>query len=226
MMKTWGLWRWSPAPRKWLGDIQLPWSYLAAEPLEGGSPKRGVSPIRGFTMQAISRDVYDVPIREGLDILEHELSRAKIPTDGHVRDAAIGAMRTLRIAITHHVGRIPGGRRTRESLYWLVPPLYRFADLDKHFAPAQVAELVGPAQFYVNAEIYEAAGELLQGDVMRAEQVVISAQDILYPGHEGPTEEMRAFVLTALDSFLERREIDPRFNPGPHGMLATNAKTR
>jgi hypothetical protein len=219
--RPWGLWRYSPSPRKWLGDIQLPWSYLDAEPLNGayielvapGAPERR----RGYAMQvATSHPI----LRAGLDILERELRRANIPTDGHVRDVPLGAMRTLRISITRHEGRIPGGRRSRESLYWLVPPLLRFADLDKHFEAAEVSNVVGPGQFYVNPEIYEAAAEFVQGDIFGSHHV-INARDLIYAADLGTgdarvdeaADEMRQFVSAALDSFLELRAPDPRFNP-------------
>lgn len=234
-MRTWGLWRWSPAPKKWMGDIQLPWSYLDAEPLEGEEyrPREGHGRTRGVTLEARYRDSFEVPLREGLNILEHDLRRAKIPTDGQVRDSPIGAMRTLRIAITHRDRRVDWQRRSRESLYWLVPPLFRFADLDKHFDPDEVADVVGPGQFYANTEIYEAAGQFIQGDLFGSHHVLHGA-DLIYAADLGAgsarvdklANEMREFVSTALDSFLERREIDPRFNPSGRGAAARAARRR
>jgi len=219
-MRTWGLWRYTPHPKRWIKDMLLPWSYLDAEPLDGGSPKRGVSPLRGFAMSPISRSVYDRPIQAGLDILERELRAADIPADGQMQDLPVGEMRTLRIRITVYGGRIPGGRRTRESLYLLVPPLIRFADLNSHFDIADVAGQVGDGSFYVNREVYEATGEFIQGNVLGSHHAV-NAIDV----QNSPMREMAGFVLTALDSFLERGGgADPRFNPP--GDRAAFAKAR
>lgn len=180
--KTWWLWRLAPHPAKKLAvDIEVPWSYLASEPVltqaEGSA-----------TLQYLERRVVNL------------VNFPIVPW--RMMENPIGGMRTL---------ILKPWIATRRNL-WLTPPLHRFCDLSKH--KGKFESNVPHDTFLVQPEVYAATGEFLEiseWNVGRRpdDLMVIRVDDL----RDSPFPEAAGFVQVALDSYLERGEADPRFNP-------------
>jgi hypothetical protein len=111
----------------------------------------------------------------------------------------IGAMLAASVFTTP---RRTGVRSMRRFI--VTPPVYMFADLEADFGDRDMGSL----KFWVQPDVYEVSAQLLQGD---------TPSEWLDFDRNRVTENQDALdaLMVALDSFLEKRAIDPRFG-GAH----------
>lgn len=224
----WWFWRLSPAPKKRFPDLELPWSYLQAdrdeEALDEAPEYAESSHLRTSSTRWFGA------LRHGMGLIEKHLRAQKMPDDGHLIEAPIGAMRALKIS---SMIAKPGARRATKRVMWLTPPVEQFCDLTKHFKRELLVRelgLHGDYTYWINRDVFLASGEFLKGGLAGLHRVtargehpahrdleayashdvapgVVKAADLPKAEHE-----IADYLMVALDSYLERGP-DPRFNP-------------
>lgn len=222
-MPTWWLWREKPAPKKKIAEIDLPFSYLAAEPLSPTIEPPRYDKTFAFQLVGTYDPAPDPVIDQARETIRNAIgmSRTKQPlaVGGVAHEYPVGAMRTLRLDVTSGQSM----HRTQRSRYWITPQVYQFLDAKKHL-PDEVLRDWGQAldrergyRYFVQPQVFDAAGEFLSGD-FSATTRVIKLEDTIkvveLMKQEGEVNELGNLILVALDSFMERGAPDPRFNPG------------
>jgi hypothetical protein len=120
-------------------------------------------------------------------------------------DASLGSMLCLSADL---FGR--GG----PYVFLFTPPVYEFCNLEREFA--NIDDAVNPHDFWIQPEVYEATGEILQGSPVDPANMKgyasglergVPIQSFDSPGHE----QYLGYVRIALDAFLQQGVADPRF---------------
>jgi hypothetical protein len=232
-MRPWWFWRLSPAPKKRLSELELPWSYLQAdrddEALDEAPPADATSHLR------VSSQRWFGALRHGMALIEAHMKSLGLPDDGHLEESPIGAMRALKI--TSLSGK-PMARRRTKRVWWLTPPVEQFADLKPYFPSELLIRELGRHSdhtYWINRDVFDRSSEFLEGSLAglhRArpgtfddpgvgtqtyvhhdvEPGVIDAGLLSKLARDTSRSELAEFLLVALDSYLERGP-DPRFNP-------------
>jgi len=224
-------WVWRQQRFAKLGELDLPWPYLTPEPVHVGpiyarqtTHVPATIAVGADKRSLVSRevdygDIVDLGIPARLvELVTGEPAQPlpdqpgytarghfqmRMTQDFHVLGVPrpIGAM----FAAVLWLWSVRTPQRLRFNI-WVTPPLYMFADLSatsykRSFDPNM-------RQFWVQPEVFEATGELLQGEGPRQWIEWTPAQAMAFAGlPDGLTET----VMIALDSFLEKRVVDPRF---------------